>query len=49
MKGVYPCPWCGENDWTPHLEVDGPPYDECNNCGYIFTSKDIPTSGDKAQ
>lgn len=42
MKGKYSCPDCGENDWTPHLEVDGPPYDECNNCGYKFTADDVP-------
>jgi len=44
MRGVHPCPRCGANDWTPILWVDGPPYDECNKCGYKFTSKDIPQS-----
>ena len=42
MKGMYPCPKCGKNDWTPVTWVDGPPYDECNGCGYHFTSNDIP-------
>ena len=42
MKGEHPCPRCGKNDWNPVLDVDGPPYDECNNCGYRFTKKDIP-------
>ena len=42
MKGIYPCPKCGKNDWTPVTWVDGPPYDECNGCGHHFTSKDIP-------
>lgn len=44
MKGIYPCPRCGKNDWTPVLWVDGPPYDKCNECGYKFTSKDVPQS-----
>lgn len=42
MKGKHPCPKCGFNDWTPVLDVDGPPYDLCNECGYKFTSKDVP-------
>ena len=42
MKGKYPCPICETNDWTPVLDVDGPPYDECKKCGYKFTSKDVP-------
>ncbi len=42
MKGKYPCPRCKKNDWTPVLDVDGPPYDECNNCGYKFSKEDLP-------
>uniref|UniRef100_A0A6M3M2Z8 Uncharacterized protein n=2 Tax=viral metagenome TaxID=1070528 RepID=A0A6M3M2Z8_9ZZZZ len=42
MEGIYPCPKCGANDWTPVLWVDGPPYDKCNKCGYEFTSYDVP-------
>jgi Zn ribbon nucleic-acid-binding protein len=42
LKGKYPCPKCGENDWEPNLWVEGEPYDECKNCGYKFTSKDVP-------
>jgi len=41
MRGIYPCPKCGENDWTPQLWTEEPS-DLCNNCGYEFTSKDIP-------
>jgi len=42
-KGVYPCPKCGANDWTPQLWIDGEPNDKCNVCGYEFTRKDIPS------
>ena len=43
--GKYKCPMCGANDWNPILWVEGEPFDECNMCGYHFTSKDIPTVG----
>jgi Zn finger protein HypA/HybF involved in hydrogenase expression len=42
MKGKYPCPKCGSNNWEPILWVEGEPYDECKKCGYHFTSKDVP-------
>ena len=41
MKGKYKCPRCGTNDWTPQTWGDTPS-DRCNECGYEFTSSDVP-------
>lgn len=41
MKGKYPCPKCGSNDWEPEPWADIP-IDVCKKCGYQFTFKDVP-------